>query len=281
MKTAQPTWEDLNAYVDGELPDERAAEVAAALGRDPQLAEQVAALHRMKGSVGRLVTDAPVDLPRVEARRPSWLRGGLALAASLALVTLIGSLWMFLAAPPPAYAVWAERALTSHRAWPAGPQASAGEAQRLQLAAQRELGPAAFVPDLRAAGLTLSHLGAGPRADGRESLHLGYRGARGCRLSLFLLSGGLGLEEALQDLGSLDSGVGDSDARGHQPGAHEAVAWQANGLSVLLLAEGMDPSRFAEVSRRIFEASFQRKAFDSEVRQALRQNHQDSARCLV
>ena len=144
-----------------------------------------------------------------------------------------------------------------------------------------ELGPAAFVPDLRAAGLTLSHLGAGPPADGRESLHLGYRGARGCRLSLFLLSGGLGLKEALQDLGPLESGVGDGGAGAHQSVAHQAVAWQVNGLSVLLLAEGMDPSRFAEVSWRIYEASFQRKAFDAEVRQALRKSHQDSARCPV
>ncbi|WP_420346045.1 hypothetical protein [Pelagibius sp.] len=280
MKTIQPTWEDLNAYVDGELPEERAAEVAAALGRDPQLAEQVAALHRMKGSVGKLVSEAPVDLPRIEAHRPAWLRGGLALAASLALVTLIGSLWLFLAAPPPAYTVWADRAWNSHQAWPAGPQASDGTAASLQRAAQQRLGPAAFVPDLRAAGLVLSHLGVGPRADSRDSLHLGYSGARGCRLSLFLLPGGLGLGATLQDPGVLDGGPLDSGPLDSGTD-RQATAWQANGFSILLLAEGMDPARFAEVSQRIFEASFQRKAFDSEVRQALRNSHRDSARCLV
>lgn len=275
MKPGQPTWEDLNAYVDGELSDERAAELAVALGRDPELAEQVAALHRLKGAAQGLVEQAPVDLHAGKAAAPVWLRSGLALAASLVVVLLVGALWTAFSPPPARHLVWAEQAWTAHRLWQ-GAGASAVRDQTAALrSAQHQLGPAAFVPDLRSAGLTLEHLGEGPRIDGMRSLHLGYSGVRGCRLSLFVLAGGLGLSEQLLDLSPAGHSTGET-ASGRQ-----AVAWQAAGLSNLLLAEGMDPLRFTEIARRVFRASVEQRSFDAETRQALQRSREESQRCQV
>jgi len=271
VKSGQPTWEDLNAYVDGELNDERAAEVAAALGRDPALADQVAALHRLKGAAQSLLEEAPVDLPETTAPAPVWLRSAMALAGSLLMVLLVGSLWILVAPPPAQHLVWSDQAWQSHAAWQGAAVSPLPRQTAALRAAQQQLGPAAFVPDLLSAGLTLAHVGAGPTIDERASFHLGYRGLRGCRLSLFLLPGDVGLTEQMLDLGPHPG----------EPLQRQAVAWQAGGFSNLLLAEGMDPLRFAEIARRILRASLEQRPFDEETRQALQRNHADSERCTA
>ena len=277
MKPDEPTWEDLNAYADGELSDERAAEVAAALGRDPELADQLAMLHRLKGATQdmarELAQDAPADLtaalPAVQSRPAAWIRSGIALAAAVALVVLVGSLWIFVKPPPHPHEVWAERAWDAHALWDVAAEHRPQDQPAALRAAQQKLGPAAFVPDLLSAGLVLERVAQGPTIDGRPSFHLGYRGARGCRLSLFMLPGSIGLTAQMQDLGAAET----------QAAGRQAVAWQAGGVSTLLLAEGMDPLRFAEIARRIFHASLEQRTFDAETRQALQRSHSESERC--
>jgi anti-sigma factor RsiW len=55
------SWEVLNAYVDEELPPHAAAEVAAAVARDPSTAARVATLARLRSTVRALPVgeDAP------------------------------------------------------------------------------------------------------------------------------------------------------------------------------------------------------------------------------
>lgn len=275
MNSGQPTWEDLNAYVDGELTEERAAEVAAALGRDPALADQVAALHRLKGAAQGLVEEGGIDLPMEKRQAAAWLRSGMALAASLAMVFLLGGLWILLSPPPERHVVWATQAWVTHANWPEtasdGTGHQGGEQTGALRLAQQKLGPAAYVPDLLSAGLSLDHVGDGPVIDGMPSLHLGYRGTRGCRLSLFLLAGGLGLDQQMLDLAP-DAG---------SAGPRQAIAWQGGGFSTLLLAEGMDPLRFAEIARRLFRASLEQRPFDRETRLALQRSYAQAERCLT
>ena len=47
----KPSWEELNAYVDGELDRAHAAEIADAAAGDPRLAGQIAQLMRAKSGV--------------------------------------------------------------------------------------------------------------------------------------------------------------------------------------------------------------------------------------
>lgn len=112
------THEELAAFADGELPDERAAQVAAAVDADPALAREVEAHRALRAQLSghfAPVLDAPVpdrlsamlqadaapeqavvtDLSAARERRQakrtiprwSWIAGP-ALAASLALVVL-------------------------------------------------------------------------------------------------------------------------------------------------------------------------------------------------
>ena len=51
MSEAWPTWETLNAYMDGELSTAEAAKVARAVAERPLLADQIAYLSRLKATV--------------------------------------------------------------------------------------------------------------------------------------------------------------------------------------------------------------------------------------
>ena len=70
-------WEQLNAYVDGELPPDEAADVAEAIAREPVLAREVAALTALKASVAQA---APPHLGPL-SKLPCSHRNGLRVAA--------------------------------------------------------------------------------------------------------------------------------------------------------------------------------------------------------
>jgi anti-sigma factor RsiW len=95
--------QDLTAYIDGELPPSRAAEVEAALAADPRLRALEARLRATAEALRGLPSPAPspalrrqvlalVNTPTWAERLARWLTAprlvpvGLAVAASLALV---------------------------------------------------------------------------------------------------------------------------------------------------------------------------------------------------
>ena len=86
------SWDRLNAYVDGELGLEEAAEVAAALVHDGEAAAQVASLTRLRAAmrVGDAREDAPPFALPPAASAPRY---PLPWAAAL-LVATLGLAWM-------------------------------------------------------------------------------------------------------------------------------------------------------------------------------------------
>ena len=63
MTACEPSWIELNAYVDGELDAARAETVAKAAAADPEVAAQIAALRRLKAVAGRSVEQTPPAAP--------------------------------------------------------------------------------------------------------------------------------------------------------------------------------------------------------------------------
>ena len=61
MNGERPSWEELNAYVDGELSPPDRAEVAAALAARPALAHRVAVLSKLKAAAGEATETAAAD----------------------------------------------------------------------------------------------------------------------------------------------------------------------------------------------------------------------------
>ncbi len=274
MTSHAAPWETLIAYVDGELSAGAAAEVARALARDPALASQVAILTRLKaatqemaqnlgepdGVTGEIALPAP---PKGRWRRP-------ALAASLGLLLAIGlaaALLPNLNERPPS---WVIQARTAHEAWATPHDPAPLKVDGVVLVALGQAGAGsylqAYLPDLKSARLTLTHLESVALANGGAALHAGYRGTRGCKITLLVLPSGEALPRELTR---------------HDDGALRAFAWRAGPLGYILLAEGMDEARLELIAETVHRATLKNRPVDAETRTALRQSRERSQPCLA
>jgi hypothetical protein len=239
-------WTKLNAYVDGELDADGAAEVASAIARDPQLAARVATLSKLKATTAAMPVQAGVPPPAVlNAMRPrrSLFVRRVAIAASVLM--MFGAAGTWLAWPRPTaltqtaqYSDNLNRAFAAHRAWIGETKAIATGAvagDRIQIApGSREL---IRVPDLTATQLSLAHVS--PLSDRTTvgGVLLGYVGPNGCRLGLWIADAGR-------------SGFG-PEVRDVSHDGTIAHFWQTGATNYAVVARGMDPARLSMMATAI------------------------------
>lgn len=238
-KISRRNWDRLNAYVDGELSLEDAAHIAMAIANDPALAREVAALTRLKAASATALAISPTEVPRAAALRtghvatPSTV-GRPALAASFLLLIAAATVFgVFLMRHGPAdeLATWHERAEEHFNAWltSGADKRTASGSSNLRLETSGVIGG---VPDLSIARLQVAHMVAAT-ARAPSGLFVGYVGARGCRL-------GLWIAPAPADLDAGPSFL---------PAAGELRAiWRAGGTGYKVLANGMNEARFHAVA---------------------------------
>ena len=259
----KPSWEQLSAYVDGELAADEAAAVAAAIAADPDLAAQVATLTRLKAKTMESATAWDLLVPpalltrsgetsgKGRVWRPALIAASLTLAVALGAMALIplrdqrgGSL---------------QAALDLHRNWIAAPATSTRMDTIAAAAALTE------IPDLSAAGLTLSHVAIpGAQAAGGHGVLFAFRGPRGCRVSLWV-------SDAPQDFTAeplrqeFDGLVG--------------FVWRVEHKGYALLTRDMDPQRFATLASAVARITREQFRVDDLTRMALRQSADPALPC--
>ena len=260
----QPSWIELNAYVDGELDPARAEAVAKAVAADPEVAAQIAALQRLKAVAGRSVEQVPPSAPPYSAFR--WRGWRYGAAACLALLLLGAGLLLAERTAGPGGGAWIARGWAGHEAWLAGGQGPEAQVEPAAvLAALSALGARAQVPQLDAARLRLDHVAVLPAGEeGGALLHLGYLGTRGCRLSLFVFAADADWPPDLA-LPAEEARLG--------------VGWRVADLGYLVLARGMDRGRFELIAEKIGEATRRAAPFDDATRSALRRSREASPPC--
>ncbi len=262
-------FETLNAYVDGELDLARRAEVADAVAREPYMARQVAALSRLKSEVAGSVetADLGIDLP---GRRPRAPRRALAIAASI-LFAIVAASAIFVTslrdAGPGAELAWA---VDAHQGWAGQRRERSAEPDRnVVLAALSRVGAAAYAPELFAAKLRVAHVESVARPEGGEALLVGYRGTRGCKISLIVATDPGAVSEPSPAPEPIDAG-----------GPH-GYRWRAGGLAYVMLATGMDRERFSLIAASAHRASLERAPLDPETRMALARSRAESPPCMA
>ena len=216
------SWTTLNAYVDGELEPDQAAQVAAALAHDREAAAQVATLAKLRATVkaaSPLPAPPPFALPRARPRAARWLPW--AAAACLALLVGAASLGIGHRQAPGSSL---SAAVAAHQLWLA--QTMPGEAPRLGV--ELAGADAGALPDLTLASLRLVHLSLDPAGRRGGGMLAGYVGPNGCRVGLWIapVEATLPLQPAAQDRDGL-----------------AIRAWRGERASYALLGRGIDPAR--------------------------------------
>ncbi len=261
MSDRRITFEMLNTYVDGELDATAAAEVARAVADDPSLAREVAALSRLRSAVAESIEAPPLSVPEP----PSVTGRGTAIAASIAVVLFIAGSILMSSFDRNLGSEWLARAWQMHRGWSIDGITAQTRAELL-LAQYVDAVPGAFVPELSASRLALVHVTAAPLTAGRQVLLAGYRGTRGCKISLLVFPSLGALSEALIPF---------------RDGKNEAYGWRAGSLGYVIMSDGMDSGRFRLLAESVRHTSRQQVPFDERTRMALRESRDKSAPCLA
>jgi hypothetical protein len=157
------------------------------------------------------------------------------------------------------------KAWQTHRGWSIEGVTAQSRATLL-LAQYAEAVPGAYVPDLSASRLSLVHTAVSSFTRQRQVLLAGYRGTRGCKISLLVFRS-LGTQgEALSPF---------------RDGKNEAYGWRVGPLGYAIMSDGMDSGRFRQLAESVRRSSRNHAPFDEETRIALRESRDKSAPCAA
>lgn len=254
-------FERLNAFVDGELErDDRLAVVEASAG-DNSVARHLSALSQLKSALQDSVDVPELDIPEPPSAGRIWGTHKLmALAASVVLFAAIGMSWLLADYNQYESGVPVAWAVEAHQRWATKPGTLIRPRQMLLVRAKLN----AHVPDLTSAGLSLVHMAIQRDPEGADAMVIGYRGTRGCRVTLLIDKvDNFQVEKPLYI----------------ETGKVRAVAWRAGPLSYVVLAEAMELNRFRLIADSVRRASLERLPLDDPTRTLLADSRASSPPC--
>ena len=260
MSHDEISFEKLNAYVDGELDSIEAAGVARAIADDIHLADQVSALSRLRSAVTEGFEAPDLKLPAPENAR----RWQPAIAACFAFFLFVAGSVFLSGLDRSLGGKWLMHAWELHQGWSID-QPADGRAGLLP-ARFTEAVAGAYVPDLSASKLSLVFATVREFSDNWKALLVGYRGTRGCKVSLVAFAHPQDLGETLRYI---------------REGRNEAYAWRAGSLAYVLMSDGMDSNRFRLLAESVRYTSRQHLPFDKKTVLALRKSRDKSAPCFA
>jgi anti-sigma factor RsiW len=260
MKTVvldEKRWQQVNAYVDGELDPAAAATVAAEVARDRVLARAVATVTQLKAA-----TADSVEAPVIALHAPRQSRRWQALAASFLITVALGAGLAVYVGGSGSNSL--DRAVERHMDWVNAESAQTGpESAVAMLAGLARLGFRTEVPDLSDAGLMLTQVSALDSRDATAGFQIRYVGTRGCRVSLMVQR------------------TGDEPAPGRREiGSLRAASWLVRELRYTLLASGMHEPRFDTIAATAEAATRRDRPAVETLRQALRDQREQTPPCL-
>lgn len=261
MSDGPVTFELLNAYVDGELNAATAAEVARAVADSPLLARQVSSISRLHSALADGVDAPPLS---VAAPAPTG-RPRTAIAASIAFLMFVAGSALVSTYDRTLRADLLQHAWQLHDGWSIDQKVTQTRTGLIR-ADYAKIIPEVYIPDLSAARLSLVHVAVKPFSGSRKALLAGYRGSRGCKISLTVFPAPLSLGEEMSAI---------------RNGKNEGYAWRTGSVGYILMSAGMDSTRFRMLAKSVHKTSLQHLPFDKQTRMALRESRDNSAPCLA
>lgn len=261
--------EALNAYVDRELPPEQAAVVAELIAIRPNIAATVAALSKSRVVLAdQLMSEADELTPLIELQAPrvrAWHAAGLVKVAAALLVALLGfGGWQWTTTLPSSN--WQQMAASYHADWQ---PATNGGTLKSVYGPPAILLKASLASGLAAAKLSLVHRAVHEMEDGGWLGVMGYKGTRGCRITLMISDRDrFEVEGNQSEIFVTSSGM-------------QVQRWHTRGYWVLLANKGMPENRFAVIGAAMKKMTETWTRPDDKTLMALRQSRETSQPCLT
>lgn len=241
------TEDELHAFVDGELPPERRADVEAWLAAHSEDAERVQSwramaemLHARYDGVAQEPVPARLELERLERRPRQWLYGAVA-ATLVAFVAGGAAGWVAHGAAnaPSTFQSFTADALDAHRLYVVEVrhpvEVPGNERDHLQAWLTRRCGWTVFAPNLEASGLKLVGGRLLPGPNGPASF-LMYEGASGERYTIYT---------AKTESGATQMRYAKTDKDG-------ALFWAERGVGYVV-SGGADRDRLTKVAQAVYD----------------------------
>ena len=241
------TEEELHAYVDGELPAERRADVEAWLVAHPEEAERVNSwramaemLHARYDAVAQEPVPSRLELERLVRRPRQWLYGAAA-AAMIAFAAGGAVGWVARGATgtPSTFQSFTEDALDAHRLYVVEVrhpvEVPGNERAHLQAWLTKRCGWTVFAPDLEASGLKLVGGRLLPGPNGPASF-LMYESASGERFTIY----------------TAKTKTGETQMRYTTMDRDGALFWADRGVGYVV-SGGSDRDRLTKVARAVYD----------------------------
>ena len=271
MPELKPDFEMLNAYIDGELDAEHAADVARAVAVDKKLAHQVAVLSQLRSAVIDSIDTPELALPH----RPISSRGNYRpwlVAACLAGLIALASFMLGKPSDQSVAEEWIPAAWALHQAWVLPPQgfdpdqAPDGTSGEVIPASSAGSLAGSYIPDLTSAKLFVAYSTDQYNYRGNRSLLVGYTGTRGCKVTLLVTGESAPLSEQMTYFQRENVSI---------------YGWRVGKLDYMLMAEGMAITRFQSIAEAVYRSTKAHFPVDNKTRVALAESRATSAPCLT
>ena len=263
------TFERSNAFADGELDQQGRSDVLKDAAEDSRLARELSNLERLKSAISDSVDAPDMNLAAMTGKHGghrSWRRPVMAMAACLVLFVAAGLAWSVIGPGVGSgrsnHGVPVAWAIAVHNSWVK--EDAPSQTRAILRPANARLN--AHVPDLSAAKLHIAHIGESRTLDGLPAMVIGYRGTRGCRITL-LIDGSPAEPGGKAIFFKVDKLI--------------AMVWQAGSLRHVILAEGMAEARFRLIAETVRRTSLERLPVDDATRMALARSRAKSPPCAA
>lgn len=234
----RPSWETLNAFVDGELSAEESRQIEQLLFNDEHIAYDVEQLRRMKSLVSSTASAQAKAfyIPQREHKRSMipWI-------SALAATVLVGVLLWQSFLLKPVVPGFAQDAYAAHTLWLVQLESDVVYSGGWVKTGVTTTGM--FIPELSEMSLSLSYVDT-VSIDQRQGMHIGYIGPKGCAISLISWPAENSQLQALATLGE---------------GENQAYAWQADGWHYMVLASQMPVARRAVTAHILYDITTKKR----------------------
>ncbi len=242
MTKYRPSWETLNAFVDGELSTSEESRIKQAIEHDSDVAKDVAELRQAKLAVSSTYNSLTMNTITLSKPSSSPRRSSIFFYISAMAACLLMGVLLWQQAGNKHLPIFVKEAYATHLNWLNMPKSNL-PINTYDVVKTGSISNGMFIPDLSDISLQLEHFES-VMINEQAGIHLGYLGSKGCVVSLVSWP-------AEQTLSSHILTVGEGDK--------QSYFWQVGEWHYIMFASRMPLARRALTAHVLYDLTLKQR----------------------